>query len=137
MEVVKELQSVIGKLDKIDEYYETLTDELSRVDCKIQDLLHYIEFNTIQVKWCYRMVKEIKVLREERRKIKNDMDILSRYVEMKNRLLSVDNRKMVLSEIHKREKQLNSQVYTNREYTNDDINKIIKGGEKVEESSGD
>lgn len=137
MEVIKELQSIIGKLDKIDEYYSTLGDEFSKVDLKIQDLLHYIEFNTIQVKWCYRMVKELKMLREERRRIKNDMDILARYVEMKNRLLSTENRKMFLSEIHKREKQLDGRVYMNREYTEEEMNRIVKGGDSSEKVSSD
>lgn len=138
MNIIKELQEISNKLDEIDEYYNGLSDELSKVDCKIQDLLHYIEFNTIQVKWCYRMMKELKMLREKRRIIKNDMEILSKYTEIKNRLPSMESRKFMLAEIFKKEKQLNNQVYINRSYSEEEINNIVgKRGEKDEENSSD
>ena len=138
MNIIKELQEISNKLDEIDEYYNGLSDELSRVDCKIQDLLHYIEFNTIQVKWCYRMIKELKMLREQRRLIKNDMEILAKYNETKNRLPSLESRKFMLAEIFKKEKQLNNQVYINRSYSEEEINGIIgKRGEKDEKNSSD
>ena len=125
MNVIEEIKTISDKLDVIDEY-NTLNDELSKVDCKIQDLLHYIEFNKISVKGCYRMMKEIKELREQRRKIKNDMEILSKYNETKQKLLSSDNRKFLLTEIYKKEKQL-SQPYKNREYTEEEMQRILKG----------
>ena len=126
MNVIDELKIINDKLDVIDEYSNTLSDELSKVDCKMQDLLHYIEFNKISVKWCYRMMKEMKELRGKRRKIKNDMEILSKYNETKTKLLTSDNRKLLMTEIYKKDKQLN-QPYKNREYTEEDMQKILKG----------
>lgn len=126
MNVIDELKIINDKLDVIDEYSNTLSDELSKVDCKMQDLLHYIEFNKISVKWCYRMMKEMKELREKKRKIKNDMEILSKYNETKTKLLTSDNRKFLMTEIYKKDKQLN-QPYKNREYTEEDMQKILKG----------
>lgn len=126
MNVIEELKNVVDKLDILDEYSSTLNEELSKVDCKMQDLLHYIEFNKISVKWCYRMMKEMKNLREQRRKIKNDMELLSKYTEQKNKLLSSDNRKFFMAEIYKKDKLIN-QPYRNREYTEEDMQQIIKG----------
>ena len=126
MNVIEELKNVVYKLDILDEYSSTLNEELSKVDCKMQDLLHYIEFNKISVKWCYRMIKEMKNLREQRRKIKNDMELLSKYTEQKNKLLSLDNRKFFMAEIYKKDKLIN-QPYRNREYTEEDMQQIIKG----------
>ena len=49
MEVVKTLQEITNTLDELDTYYDGLTNELSIIDLKIQDLLHYIENNKISI----------------------------------------------------------------------------------------
>ena len=126
MNVIEEIKEVVDKLDKIDDYSNSLNDKLSVVDSKLQDLLHYIENNKINVLWCYRMIKEIKVLREERRKIKNDMELLSKYNEHKNKIISKDNRQFLLTEVYKKEKSLGKK-YVNKQYTEGEIQKIIKG----------
>ena len=85
-----------------------------------------IENNKINVLWCYRMLKEIKFLRQERRKIKNDMELLSKYNEHKNKIISKDNRQFLLTEVYKKEKTLGKK-YVNKQYTEDEMQKIIKG----------
>lgn len=126
MNVIEEIKDVVDKLDKIDEYSNSLTDNLSELDCKMQDLLHYIENNKINVLWCYRMIKEIKQIREKRRKVKNDMELLSKYNEQKSKMISKENRQFLMTEIYKREKTL-SKNYTNKQYTEEEMQKIIKG----------
>lgn len=126
MNVAEEIKDVVERLDRIDEYSNSLTDNLSELDCKMQDLLHYIENNKINVLWCYRMIKEIKQIREKRRKVKNDMELLSKYNEQKNKMISKENRQFLLTEIYKKEKTL-SKNYTNKQYTEEEMQKIIKG----------
>lgn len=126
MNVAEEIKDVVERLDKIDEYNNSLTDNLSELDCKQQDLLHYIENNKINVLWCYRMIKEIKQIRQKRRKVKNDMELLSKYNEHKNKMISKENRQFLLAEIYKKEKML-SKNYTNKQYTDEEMQKIIKG----------
>ena len=126
MNVAEEIKEIVAKLDKIDDYSNSLNDKLSVVDSKLQDLLHYIENNKINVLWCYRMIKEIKVLREERRKIKNDMELLSKYSEQKNKIISKENRQFLMTEIYKKEKLLGKN-YTNKQYTEEEMKKILKG----------
>lgn len=126
MNVTEEIKEVVERLDRIDEYNNSLTDNLSELDCKQQDLLHYIENNKINVLWCYRMIKEIKQIREKRRKVKNDMELLSKYNEQKNKMISKENRQFLLAEIYKKEKML-SKNYTNKQYTEEEMQKIIKG----------
>lgn len=126
MDVIEEITQAIDTLNKIDDYGSTLTDKLSVLDSKEQDLLHYIENNKINILWCYRMIKEIKTIRVERRKIKNDMELMSKFNDVKNRLASKDSRVFILSEIHKKDKQLQT-VYKNRQYTEEEMQKIIKG----------
>lgn len=126
MNVAEEIKEIVTKLDKIDDYSNSLSDKLSVVDSKLQDLLHYIENNKINILWCYRMIKEIKMLREERRKIKNDIELLSKYNEQKNKIISKENRQFLMTEIYKKEKLLGKN-YTNKQYTEEEMQKILKG----------
>ena len=116
----------IELLDAIDEYGGTLVSRLSVLDCKEQDLLHYIEDNKINVLWCYNIVKQLKNIREERRKVKHDMELISRFNDVKNKIISTDNRQFIMTELHKKEKQLNT-TYRNRQYSEEDIQKILRG----------
>ena len=127
MEVLKEIQGVIDKLNEIDNYSDNLSKELSILDTKQQDLLHYIEFNKIDIFWCYRMIKEIKSVREKRRKVKNDMEILFEYNKSKNKLAMETHRQFLLAELYKKEKKLNKS-YTNKQYTEEELNHILRKG---------
>ena len=129
IDVVKELHNIFDCLDKIDAYNDSLTTKLSEVDQKTQDLLHYIEYNKISILWAYKYIVELKKLRIERRKIKNDMTILAKYSEHKNKLLSSNNRSFLMAEIHKTEKQL-SVPYKNRQYKDGEIEEILNKSDK-------
>jgi len=74
-------------------------------------------------------VKEIKRIRQERRKIKNDMEISKVYKDNINKLINVDSRNILMTKVYKAEKQLESE-YQNRVYTKEEIENILKGGEK-------
>ena len=126
MDVIEEINEVVNRLNKIDEYNSTLADNLSELDCKQQDLLHYIENTKVSVLWVYRMIKELKNVRINRRKVKNDMELLSKFNEQKTKLLSKENRQFMLAEIHKKEKMLGKK-YTNKQYTEEELQKILKG----------
>lgn len=129
MDIMKKLNEAIDTLDDIDVYGNSLSERLSILDTKQQDLLHYIENNKINMLWCYRMIREIKSIREERRKVKNDMELFYRFNELKNRITSKDNRRFVLTELHKKEKQLDS-IYKNRQYTDEELLSLLKGDKK-------
>lgn len=129
MEIMKKLTEAIDVLNEVDEYSSTLVGKLSELDSKEQDLLHYIENNNISILWCYKMIREIKTIREERRKVKNDMELMSRFNDVKTKITSKDNRQFILTELHKKEKQLQT-TYKNRQYSEEDIQKIVKGGKK-------
>lgn len=127
MNVIDKLTEAIDLLNEVDDYGATLVSKLSELDSKEQDLLHYIENNKIRILWVYRMVKEIKTIREERRKVKNDMELISKFNEVKTRITSgKDNRRLMLAELHKRDKQLHT-TYKNRQYTEEDMQKIVGG----------
>lgn len=126
MDVIEEINEVVNRLNKIDEYNSTLADNLSELDCKQQDLLHYIENTKVSVLWVYRMIKELKNVRINRRKVKNDMELLSKFNEQKTKLLSKENRQFMLAEIHKKEKMLGKK-YANKQYSEEELQKILRG----------
>ena len=96
MEIVKTLQEIVNELDSIDTYDEGIAGRLSEIDQKIQDLLHYIENNKISILWSYKYMVELKKLRVERRQIKNDMYLLSKFNEHKNKIISSGNRQFLM-----------------------------------------
>ena len=129
MEVIKTLQEITNTLNELDTYYDGLANELSVIDLKIQDLLHYIENNNISILWSYKYIVELKKLRMERRRIKRDMFILSKYNEHKNKIISSCNRQFLMNEVYKAEKQLDT-PYKNRQYKDEEIEEILKKSSK-------
>lgn len=127
--IIEELDNAIQILNSIDEYTNTLADELSNYDKMTTDLLHFIENNTLNTSQSAKIIKEIKKIRQERRKIKNDMELSKVYKDNINKLVNTDNRSMLMSKIHKTEKQLESE-YQNRIYTQEDIDNLLKGSDK-------
>lgn len=127
MDVLKTIAEIVDKLNELDNYDNGLSQLLSECDEKEQDLLHYIENNKINMLWCYKYVRELKNIREKRRNIKNDMERIMKFKEQKTKLAStIDNRQLMIAELNKREKQLNC-PYKNRRYTEEELQKILKG----------
>lgn len=127
MDVLKTITEIVNKLNEIDNYDSGLSQLLSECDEREQDLLHYIENNKINMLWCYKYVRELKNIREKRRNIKNDIERIMKFKEQKTKLAStMDNRQLMLAELNKREKQLNC-PYKNRRYTEEELQKILKG----------
>jgi hypothetical protein len=126
--IVYELDNGIQILNKVDEYIDTLVEELSNYDKRTTDLLHYIENNNLNAPQSCKIIKEIKKIRQERRKIKNDMELSKVYKDNINKLVNIDSRNMLMTKVHKTEKQLESE-YQNRIYTQEDIDNILKGSE--------
>lgn len=127
MDVLKAITEIVDKLNEIDNYDSGLSQLLSECNEREQDLLHYIENNKINILWCYKYVRELKNVREKRRNIKNDMERIMKFKEQKTKLAStIDNRQLMIAELNKREKQLNC-PYKNRRYTEEELQKILKG----------
>ena len=126
MNVIEEVTTIVTLLNELDNYSSGLVNKISELDLKQQDLLHYIENNSLKTNECYRIIRELKKIRENRRQIKNDMDLMSKYNEQKTKLVSTDNRRFLLAEMHKREKIL-GKSYTNKGYTDEELESILKG----------
>ena len=127
MDIMAKAKEAIDILDQIDAYGHTLMPKLSELDCKEQDILHYIEDNRVNMLYCYNIVKKIKDIRVERRKVKNDIELMEKWHTLKSRLSSNENnRQFIIAELHKKEKALQT-TYKNRQYSEEDIRNILKG----------
>lgn len=125
IDVLEEIKNVINTLDNLDDYRENLNNELSNQDLALSDLYHYIEFNKMDNKKCYRMIKELKRVLIVRRKCKEDIAILDVFASQKNRLNLKDNRKLLLADIYKRYKTLKKD-YINRVYVGEELEELME-----------
>lgn len=68
--------------------YITLVKELSRTDRIITDILHWIELNDFTLEDAYSMILKLKVLRINRRQLKDELEPLQIFITM------LDNQKL-------------------------------------------
>lgn len=118
MDVLKTIDDTITLLNDLDNYKDSLNENLSIKDQSLSDLYHYIEFNKLDSKASYRMIKELKRILADRRKIKDDMSILRIFEEQKEKMLKKDNRQLMASNIHKQDRMLkkyNYNIYSEEE----------------------
>lgn len=70
------LKSILVFFQDIDKQIEDAAKELSQVDLEQQDILHYIENNTLRAGEYAKFGKLLKNIRIRRREIKTDLEIL-------------------------------------------------------------
>lgn len=124
MNVIENLKKAIKLLDEIDEECNKIPKEESEIDTKLSDIYHFIENNRLTTNQRYRIVSLITNLRKERRNIKNKGKLLLTLGQHKDKLIQSDNRKMLLAEIYKKEKQLQSK-YKYRIYTEEELKELV------------
>ena len=124
--MIEEIKEAVSLLDKIDEYNEILPSLMSNNDLAISDLYHYIENNSLSSKSSYRMIKELKERLKERRKLKNQQAIMNVYNNQKQKLIELNNRKMLVVNLCKEQKKLKT-PYKNRIYEETELKENLEG----------
>lgn len=130
--MLTEIIETLNKLNEIDEYIHSLSERLSTQDSKLSDLYHVLESNNLNASQSCKFVKEMQLVCKERRIIKNDLAISNTYKNHINKLINLDNRKLLITELNKRNKTLQGE-YKNRIYTNDEL---VEKGIRKEEKEG-
>lgn len=73
----KELsQRLLNTYDEIDREYNRLNSLSSNIELKQQDVLHHIENSIFSASSGYMLAKQLKDIRNERRKIKDELDAM-------------------------------------------------------------
>ena len=125
MQLLESIKNSVEILNNTDEYINTLNDKLSEYDLRTTDLLHIIENEKINSSQCWRILKELKNVRNERRKVKNNMAIAHVFEKHRNKLINKDNRLMLMAELFKAEKSLGIK-YNYKMYSDEEINEFLR-----------
>lgn len=135
MNVLENIKQAIQLLKENEEYCQELNGEnglISICDRKLDYWEHYIEFNNLSLKEMYRIYKEIKRLRQIRRKYKNDAELMRTFKEHEQKMMNAQNREMLLIQMCKTDGKQKNAKYSYSAYTEEEKNKILgikeKGG---------
>lgn len=135
MEILENIKQAINLLKEIEEYNAQLSGEdglISTCDKKIDYWEHYLEFNDLKTAEVYRIAKEIKNQRIQRRKYKNDAELIKVYKDNEQKMQNAGNREILLVQVCKTDTKQKNAKYSYSAYTEEEKNKIlgIKENEK-------
>lgn len=125
MDIFKQFEKALAMLNTIEDNEKNLQEKQAEYDNKIQWVLHYIENNSINTKTSYRLMRELKKLRKERREVKNNIDLLRSFHESEDKLKGKENRCMLLGQLRRVRNRQDNWVYNNDCYSNEEIEKIL------------
>lgn len=123
-EVINNLKDIIQAFDNLAEIKNQHPDKMQKVEYEISDILHLIENSDIPSECCETIIGKLKELRQERRSLKNQYELMKTYETYKDRLLNDNSRIMFASEIGKAVNKLDSE-YKNRVLTKEEIEELI------------
>lgn len=76
MEIEDILKYMLSFFQDIDKRLVELSEKQSEWDIKQDELLHFIESNNLDAIKSCKIIKQLKYVREERRKVKNELNII-------------------------------------------------------------
>lgn len=126
IEIQNQLNAVVDYLDNVQAIKDNHSSAMQDVEYRISDILHLIELNDIPDSCCKKLIAELKELRILRRNLKNQYELLKTFETHKEKLLKDNSRFMFSSEIGKTVKRLNSCIYSNRVYTQEELDNFLK-----------
>lgn len=125
LELKEDISNLISNIRNIEEEYTKVLDkyaeDASVADKKQEDILHYLEFNNLNTVAAYRLVKELQEVREERRKAKDNIDLLNR---ISLRLKFNNKDKSINKILESKEQQMRDRSYKMRYYSEKEIKNI-------------
>lgn len=123
-QIIDKINQAINILDEIDDMIQTQSTELQQVDLELSDLYHLIEFNELNEKQSYKLIKRIHELRLKRRSLQKEHDIENTYKNQANKMMGNNTRQFLLNEINKTIKQLDT-TYKYRVLTDENIQELL------------
>lgn len=130
MSILEKIKQIVRLLHENEESIEILKNKLSDSDKKIDYWLHYIELENVPVTQSYKIIKEIKRLRQERRTCKNELSLMRTFKDNEQKLCNDQNRDILLNVVCKTNRKQEEAVYSYDAYSEEEINQILgnKGG---------
>ena len=127
MSVIENIKKAISLLEENENYYQELFELQSQTDKKIDYWLHYIELEKVPVTQSYKIIKELKRLRNLRRQYKNEMALMRVFKDNEQKLCNISNRKILLNQICRTDNKQQNAKYSYDAYTSEEIKKILGG----------
>lgn len=127
--IFEKIKNALALLDEIDDMINTQSLQTQEIDYAIQDWLHYIENNEIDEKQSFKIIKELKRLRQVRRCLHNEHEIEKAFMNNSSKVMGNNTRPMLLAEVGKVAKQLKGE-YKNRILTDEMIDNLINEKKK-------
>ena len=127
MSVIENIKKAISLLEENENYYQELFELQSQTDKKIDYWLHYIELEKVPVTQSYKIIKELKRLRNLRRQYKNEMALMRVFKDNEQKLCNISNRKILLNQICRTDNKQQNAKYSYDAYTSEVIEKILGG----------
>lgn len=109
-EIFLSITNLINSFDEIDKVIDSLPSILSNCDTKKDDLEHLLEIEKLDASQCWYFVKELQSIQKERRCVKNAMSYGQTFKAYINRLNNENNRKILLTELHKNKKRKDNEI---------------------------
>ena len=124
-EIVNQTAQAISILNQLEDYFDTLDDEMSNCDKEISDYEHLIENSKLEEFNLSLIYENMKSIFQKRRKIKKDKLLSVYFLQNSGKLNQKNNREIFLQGLKNTQKNLVTE-YKNRILTVDEIEKITK-----------
>lgn len=124
-DIVKALKSVRDVYVSFPKRLKLAEEELSKINQEIQDILHVLELAKFNASEGYKYARDIKELRLERRKLKDEIELLEKiqeftaYPKASEKVIN-----KTIGEINKVQTKFNNRFYTMR--VRKDLQEMIK-----------
>ena len=82
------IEKMINSVLLFNETKKEISNELSKIDKKINEITHIIEFNDFNMQQTFKLIKKKKVLLEKRRSIKEEIHKFDVFKHHKNKLFN-------------------------------------------------
>lgn len=92
MSIEEILKLMLDMFQNTDKRLNELSKQQSEWDIKQDELLHYIEIHNLDAIKCCKIIKQLKYVRDERRKVKDEINIIR---SLKDSLLDKYNNKFI------------------------------------------
>ena len=125
----KDIVKVVCSLNAIDDYIEMCNKSLSDQECKLLDLYHTLERFDLSDAQGRRLLKELKKVLMERRRLKNEIHLGTIYNNHKGKLAGNGGRDIIIQATSACIGRQDEAGYKNRYYSNEQLNAIL--GAKV------
>lgn len=122
----EDIINLISEIDRVGDLFRKVLDKYSKnfsnADKKQQDLLHYIEFKNFSSVAGYRIIKELKKVRKERRTAEDNVDLLNRIGSQ----FSFTNKKKAKNILKSKKENIKTRKYSTRYYSEKSLIEIAK-----------